>query len=107
MVFSSDILKLTSQFVARNGRTFLTGLTAREQRNPQFEFLKPTHPLFGYFQQLVDSYAQIVVPPKELLADVAAKTAQPTLFLEECLKRAKYEKIQRELEVGNACRARV
>lgn len=30
----SDIIKLTAQFVARNGQKFLQGLTEREQRNP-------------------------------------------------------------------------
>jgi len=45
----SDVIKLTAQFVAKNGQRFLQGLTEREQRNPQFDFLKPTHGLFGYF----------------------------------------------------------
>jgi len=30
-----DIIKLTAQFVARNGKTFLTGLSSREHTNPQ------------------------------------------------------------------------
>jgi hypothetical protein len=30
-----DIIKLTAQFVARNGVAFLTGLTQREANNPQ------------------------------------------------------------------------
>ena len=37
-----DIIKLTAQFVARNGQKFLVGLTQREARNPQFDFLKPS-----------------------------------------------------------------
>ncbi|GKB69896.1 probable splicing factor 3A subunit 1 [Tanacetum coccineum] len=41
-----DIIKLTAQFVARNGKSFLTGLTSRENNNPQFHFLKPTHSMF-------------------------------------------------------------
>merc|ERR1719161_2647742 len=44
-----DIIKLTAQFVARNGQKFLVGLTQREACNPQFDFLKPSHALFGYF----------------------------------------------------------
>jgi len=51
-VLFSDIIKLTAQFVARNGRSFLAGLTTREMKNPQFEFLKPQHPLFTLFQQV-------------------------------------------------------
>jgi hypothetical protein len=30
-----DVIKLTAQFVARNGAAFLTGLTTREANNPQ------------------------------------------------------------------------
>ena len=57
-----DIIKCTAQFVARNGETFLTELTKREMRNPQFEFLKPTHYLFTFFTSLVDAYTKILVP---------------------------------------------
>ncbi len=38
-----DIIKLAAQFVARNGQKFLSGLSQREARNPQFDFLKPTY----------------------------------------------------------------
>lgn len=61
-----DIIKLTAQYTAINGREFLTGLVLREQRNPQFDFLKPTHMLFSYFTSLVDSYAKIVTPSMEV-----------------------------------------
>lgn len=44
-----ETIKLTAQFVAKNGQKFLQGLTEREIRNPRFDFLKPTHGLFGYF----------------------------------------------------------
>lgn len=33
--FDLDVIKLTAQFVARNGKSFLTGLTSREHMNPQ------------------------------------------------------------------------
>ena len=36
----ADVVKLTAQFVARNGRQFLTQLMNREQRNYQFDFLR-------------------------------------------------------------------
>eukprot|EP00930_Biecheleria_cincta_P078129 TRINITY_DN6552_c0_g1_i1.p1 TRINITY_DN6552_c0_g1~~TRINITY_DN6552_c0_g1_i1.p1 ORF type:complete len:703 (-),score=210.82 TRINITY_DN6552_c0_g1_i1:76-2184(-) len=61
----ADIIKLTAQFVARNGQKFLIGLTQRESRNPQFDFLKPTHALFGYFTSLVDAYTKCLMPNKE------------------------------------------
>lgn len=60
-----DIIKLTAQFVARNGQKFLIGLTQRESRNPQFDFLKPTHALFGYFTSLVDAYTKCLMPNRD------------------------------------------
>jgi splicing factor 3A subunit 1 len=30
-----DVIKLTAQFVARNGKAFLAGLSSREHTNPQ------------------------------------------------------------------------
>lgn len=44
-----DVIKVTAQFVARNGRPFLTNLMGKEQRNPMFDFLKPQHSHFNYF----------------------------------------------------------
>lgn len=54
-----EIMYLTAQYTAMSGKTFLSGLATREQRNPQFDFLKPTHPLFAYFTSLVESYALV------------------------------------------------
>lgn len=54
-----DVVKLTAQFVARNGRQFLTNLMNREQRNYQFDFLRPQHSLFNYFTKLVEQYTKV------------------------------------------------
>ena len=54
-----DVVKLTAQFVARNGRQFLTNLMNREQRNYQFDFLRPQHSLFNYFTRLVEQYTKV------------------------------------------------
>lgn len=54
-----DVIKLTAQYTAVSGRHFLAGLAQREQRNPQFDFLKPTHLLFSYFTGLVDAYTKV------------------------------------------------
>ncbi|CAG8575996.1 8929_t:CDS:10, partial [Racocetra fulgida] len=61
-----DILKLTAQFVARNGRKFMTALSQREQRNYQFDFLRPNHSLCNYFTKLVEQYTKVLVPQKNL-----------------------------------------
>jgi splicing factor 3A subunit 1 len=62
-----DIMKLTAQFVARNGHQFQTGLMNREHKNPQFEFLKATSSENPYFQQLVESYSKCIVASKGIL----------------------------------------
>lgn len=59
-----DIIKATAQFVARNGKNFLTGLTRREANNPQYSFLKPNHSLFTFFTSLCDAYSRVLMPPK-------------------------------------------
>ncbi|GMF44816.1 unnamed protein product [Phytophthora fragariaefolia] len=55
-----EIMYLTAQYTALSGSSFLSGLATREQRNPQFDFLKPTHPLFAYFTALVESYTMVL-----------------------------------------------
>jgi len=64
--FDLDVVKLTAQFVARNGRQFLTNLMNREQRNFQFDFLRPQHSLFQYFTRLLEQYTKVLIPPKDL-----------------------------------------
>eukprot|EP00601_Ochromonadales_sp_CCMP2298_P034629 CAMPEP_0173362520 /NCGR_PEP_ID=MMETSP1144-20121109/21849_1 /TAXON_ID=483371 /ORGANISM="non described non described, Strain CCMP2298" /LENGTH=227 /DNA_ID=CAMNT_0014312315 /DNA_START=181 /DNA_END=861 /DNA_ORIENTATION=- len=61
-----EVVKLAAQHTAVNGREFLASLAAREARNPQFDFLRPTHMLFSYFTALVDVYAKIVRPSQAL-----------------------------------------
>jgi len=63
-VLDMDVIKLTAQFVAKNGQKFLIALTEREKQNPQFDFLKPTHSLFSYFTNLVDAYSKCINPSK-------------------------------------------
>lgn len=59
--FDLDVVKLTAQFVARNGRQFLTQLMQKEQRNYQFDFLRPQHSLFNYFTKLVEQYTKVLL----------------------------------------------
>ncbi|KAI8325706.1 Surp module [Martensiomyces pterosporus] len=61
-----DVIKLTAQFVACNGRQFMTSLAQREANNYQFDFLSPNHTLFGYFRKLVDQYSLVLSPPEDL-----------------------------------------
>lgn len=61
--FVMDVMKLTAQFVAKNGNDFQIALFNKEMRNSLFDFLKPMHPFFIIFQRLVDAYKAILDPP--------------------------------------------
>ncbi|GAX76903.1 hypothetical protein CEUSTIGMA_g4349.t1 [Chlamydomonas eustigma] len=96
-----DIIKLTAQFVARNGKAFLTGLSSREHTNPQFNFLKPTHSLFSFFTSLCDSYSRVLMPPKGTKERLTKDAADISTMLERCLKRLEWDRV-REKEQKDA-----
>ncbi|KZT65441.1 hypothetical protein DAEQUDRAFT_676757 [Daedalea quercina L-15889] len=95
-----DIMKLTALFTARRGRAFLASLSAKEGRNYQFDFLRPTHSLFGYFNRLVEQYSKVLLPSKEMLAQLKERTKEGTRWkeLEIARKRARWEQLKREKE---------
>lgn len=86
-----DILKLTAQFVARNGQKFLMGLTDRESKNPQFDFLKPTHALFEYFTSLVEAYSRCLLPKREDITKLQQNIVSKESILQRCLDKFHYE----------------
>lgn len=96
-----DIMKLTAQFVARNGHQFQTGLMNREHKNPQFEFLKPNSEQNPYFQQLVESYSKCIVASKDTVNKMKIEYNRQ-LLLDKLILRYQYnrdqEKLQREKE---------
>ncbi|CAH9130130.1 unnamed protein product [Cuscuta epithymum] len=91
-----DIIKLTAQFVARNGKSFLTGLTSREINNSLFQFLKPTHSMFMFFTSLADAYSKVLMPPKGLTDKLRKSAADMTTILERCLNRLEWERSQEQ-----------
>ncbi|KAK6127777.1 hypothetical protein DH2020_038486 [Rehmannia glutinosa] len=91
-----DIIKLTAQFVARNGKSFLTGLTSRESTNPQFHFLRPTHSMFMFFTSLADAYSKVLMPSKGLTDKLRNSVADMTTVLERCLHRLEWERSQEQ-----------
>ena len=95
-----DIMKLTALFTARRGRSFLASLSAREGRNYQFDFLRPTHSLFGYFNRLVEQYTKIIQPNKQMLEQLKERTQAGAKWslLENARKHAKWERNKRERE---------
>ncbi|XP_020588058.1 probable splicing factor 3A subunit 1 [Phalaenopsis equestris] len=91
-----DIIKLTAQFVARNGKSFLTNLTSREISNPQFHFLKPTHSMFTFFTALADAYSKVLMPPKGIIDKLNKSVTDMTTVLERCLHRVEWERSQEQ-----------
>ena len=89
-----DIVKLTAQFVAIHGRSFLTNLMNREQRNYQFDFLRPQHGLFNYFTQLIEQYTKILMPTKNMINTLNKESENTKAILEKVRYRVEWNKIQ-------------
>lgn len=79
-----DIVKLTAQFMARNGKSFLAGLTSREIKNSQFSFLKPGSVMFAFFTSLADAYSKVLMPPEGLTEKLRRSVADMETVLERC-----------------------
>ena len=96
-----DILRLTALFHARRGRSFLSSLSVREGRNYQFDFLRPTHSLFGYYNRLVESYQKIISPAPGTIETLVKETTDPSTkwkTLAEARNRAEWERGKRKRE---------
>eukprot|EP00656_Telonema_subtile_P043013 TRINITY_DN4924_c0_g1_i3.p1 TRINITY_DN4924_c0_g1~~TRINITY_DN4924_c0_g1_i3.p1 ORF type:complete len:700 (+),score=145.02 TRINITY_DN4924_c0_g1_i3:189-2288(+) len=88
-----DMVRLTAQFVA-NGRQFLTGLQNRESRNPQFDFLKPSHHLFTYFTVMVDQYTKTVHPKPSLIEKLKKLAVDETAALASATRKLEWKQYQ-------------
>lgn len=89
-------MKLTAQFVARNGRQFLTQLMNREQRNFQFDFLRPQHSLFQYFTKLLEQYTKVLIPPKSMQQRLRDEAKSAQAVLEQVKYRAEWLRYQEQ-----------
>ena len=99
-----DVMKISAQYTALNGREFLSGLAQREARNPQFDFLKPTHMLFSYFTSLVDAYAKILQPSSSQLQAIKDRSTKMGA-LEKCVQRWSWERMESERRREEAVQA--
>lgn len=88
-----DVIKVTAQFAARNGKKFVTSLAAKEHTNPQFNFLRPQHSMFTFFTALADAYEKIVSPDSATLESVE-EACDKSVVLERVLKRLEWEAAQ-------------
>lgn len=94
MPMDIDVIKLTAQFVARNGGPFRTNLMNKEARNPLFDFLKPQHSHFSFFTKLVEQYTKILLPPKDLATKLQKEIDNPFAILNDVSYRVEWQKIQ-------------
>ncbi|PLW22954.1 hypothetical protein PCASD_03571 [Puccinia coronata f. sp. avenae] len=74
-----EIIKLTALFTARLGRKFVSDLSLREARNYQFDFLRPSHSLFAFFNKLVEQYTNILIPPPETISRLEKLAGGPPI----------------------------
>ena len=82
--------------MARNGQRFLTGLSEREAKNSQFDFMKPQHNLFGYFTYLVESYSKCLLPKKEDQIKLQNFVVDKNFILRRATDRYLWEKKYKE-----------
>ncbi|KAJ3025932.1 UNVERIFIED_CONTAM: splicing factor 3a, subunit 1 [Siphonaria sp. JEL0065] len=93
-----DVVKLTAQFVARNGRAFLTQLASREARNPQFDFLRQNHSLHPLFNTYVAQYTKVLMPIKSQLQQLHDYVASKQPLLKIAEQRAEQRALARKLK---------
>jgi splicing factor 3A subunit 1 len=91
-----ELIKLTALFVARNGRNFMNTLSKKEARNFQFDFLKSNHALFGHFTRLVEMYAKVLNPKKDVIKDLERFMESKYNALEDIYSQVAYQRHKEE-----------
>ncbi len=92
-----DTIKLTAQYTAVGGRSFLATLARKEADNERFQFLKSTHALFSYFTTLVDEYTTVLQPSPELRQAVR-EGVDKKRCLDQVVHRWEYDRRQEEMK---------
>lgn len=67
---------------------------AREQRNFQFDFLRPQHSLFQYFTKLLEQYTKVLMPPKDLMKRLKEESYDRQKILDDVKYRSEWQKHQ-------------
>lgn len=89
----SDVMKLTSQYIAAYGRPFLLELVSREQGNSRFDFLKPQHGQFPYMTHLIMQYALITNAPLDIMEQLEKDSASQKHVLDRIKMRAEWNRM--------------
>lgn len=88
-----DIIKLTAQFIATYGRSFLLELVSREQNNSQFDFLKPQHGQFTYLTNLILQYSLIQNQPLDIIEQLSKDATSQKHILDKIKMRAEWNRM--------------
>lgn len=102
-----EVVKTTALFAARNGRQWVTALSQREAGNYQFDFLRPQHSLYAFFQRLLEQYRDLLTgeqveggkPQKRRVEELEANVRDKWRILERARKRAEYVRWQEAQKV--------
>ena len=96
-----EIVKLTALHVSKKGKSWMTALSQREARNPQFDFLRPQHSLYQFFTRLVDQYTELLQTgsegqraEKRRIDELTANMQNKFHILERAKQRAEWLKHQ-------------
>ena len=89
-------MKLTAQFVAKNGHQFQIGLMNRESKNSQFDFLKQGDPYHNFFLSLVEAYTRCLVPPKGLADKLTREYSNKQAVLDKLILRYEWERQEKQ-----------
>ncbi|KAJ2947293.1 hypothetical protein O0L34_g17009 [Tuta absoluta] len=74
----------------------------KEERNHQFDFLRPQHSLFQYFTRLLEQYTKVLLPPKELVTKLGLEVK--TGVLEQARSRAAWHSHQARRKAADEAR---
>lgn len=88
-----DIIKLTSQYIATYGRSFLLDLVSREHNNIEFDFIKPQHGQFNYMTNLIMQYALIQNQPLDITEQLEKDATSQKHVLDNIRMRAEWTKM--------------
>lgn len=102
-----DIVKLTAQYAAKNGRAWVTQLSQREGGNYQFDFLRQQHSLNMFFNRLTEQYKELLqgettnggAPQKARIAELERNLNDRAHILQRAKQRAEYVKYQEKQRV--------
>jgi splicing factor 3A subunit 1 len=86
-----DIIQQTAQYVARNGKQFLSALAGRESRNSMFDFLKIHHKYFTFFTHLCEIYKKVLIPTPNVIQDLLKWSDSKQSLLQTMYSKAEWE----------------